>query len=145
MPSSRTLLIAADAMDTQVRTRLMRFPDIPGQVVEVRRVTFGLTSFSSATAVTVVFHHNVNLNITLSVGDFTDAWGRITAGASGGTPPFEPLVFDPPYDLVGVQRLDYQLSAGTAEGLVMAVYTVRRERNRTVWNELRSRTSFERD
>lgn len=143
--TSRVLLIAADGMDTQTRTRLMRLPDIPGQVVEVRRVTFGLTSFSSATAVTAVFHHNVSLNITLSVGDFTDAWGRITAAASGGSPPFEPLVFDVPYDLVGVQRLDYQLSAGTGAGLVMVTYTVRRERNETVWNELRARTSFERD
>jgi len=123
----------------------MRLPDIPGQVVEIRRVVFGLTSFSAATAVTVVFHHNVDLSITLSVGDFTDAWGRITAGASGGTPSFEPMVFDPPYELVGAQRMDYQLSAGIGEGLVMVTYTVRRERNRTLWNELRSRTSFERD
>jgi len=144
MASMRTLLIATDAMDTQVRTRLMRFPDIPGQVVEIRRITFGLTSFSSATAVTCVFHHNIELSITLSVGDFTDAWGRITAGASGGTPSFEPMVFEPPYDLVGTQRLDYQLSAGTGEGLVMALYTVRRESNKTLWNELRARTSFER-
>ena len=132
-------------MDTQTRTRLMRFPDIPGQVVEIRRVIFGLTSFTSATAVTCVFHHNIDTSITLSVGDFTDAWGRITAGASGGTPHFAPLVFEPPYDLIGTQRMDYQLSAGTGEGLVMVMYTVRREPNRTIWNELRSRTSFERD
>lgn len=143
-PSMRTLLIAADGMTTSVVTRLIRLPDIPGQVVEVRRVTFGLTSFSSTTAVTVVFHHNIELSITLSVGDFTDAWGRITGGAGGGSESaFFPMVFDPPLELIGAQRMDYQLSAGTGEGLVMVSYTVRPERNRTVWNALRARTSFE--
>jgi len=142
--SSKTLIQAADAMDTQTRTRIVHLPDIPGQVVQVRRIVFGLESFSSATAVVVVFHHNVELAVTLSVGDTTAAWARVEAGASGGTPVFQPVVFDPPYELVGPQRMDYQLSAGTGEGSVMVTYTLRRERNRTLWNELRSRTSFER-
>jgi len=143
--SSKTLLAEVSAT-TSIVTVLLRLPDIPGQVVEVRRLTFNLTSHSAFTGVAVAFHHNVNLNETLSVGDFTSQWARMNLGVGliEGAQPMH-IPFDVPYDLVGVQRWDTQLSAGTAEATLMVIYTVRREPNRTVWNELRARTSFEGD
>ena len=143
MASSRSLIIPVAGMTTSVITRLLRLPDIPGQVVEVRRVIFNLTSFSAATAVAIVLSHNVNLAVTLSTVDFTAQWAQMDVGASNGGPAPMHVPFEPPIEMVGVQRVDSQLSAGTAEGVLMVVYTVRRERNRTVWNELRARTSFE--
>lgn len=142
MASSRTLIVPV-IPTTSIATTLLRLPDIPGQVVEVRRLIFNLTSFSAATAVAIAFHHNVNLNVTLSTTNFTSQWAQMDVGASNGGPAPMHIPFDPPYELVGVQRADAQLSAGTAAGILMVIYTVRRESNRTVWNELRARTSFE--
>lgn len=144
MPPSRTLLRIATALDTQTRTTLLPFPDIPGKVVEVRRLIFSLDSFSATTALLVVFNHNVNLAETLSLGDATSAWAWIAAGASGGGPEPMHIPFDPPFELIGPQRMDTQLSAGTAAARIMAIYTIRREPNRTLWNALRAETSFER-
>jgi len=142
--TSRTLIIPI-VPTTSIATVLARLPDIPGQVVEVRRVIFNLTSFSAATAVAIVLHHNINLNVTLSTVNLTAQWAQMDVGASNGGPAPMHVPFDPPYDLVGAQRVDAQLSAGTAAGILMIIYTVRREPNRTVWNELRNRTSFEGD
>lgn len=141
----RTLLAAVSAT-TSIVTVLLRLPDIPGQVVEVRRLMFNLTSHSAFTGLATAFHHNVNLNVTLSVGDFTSQWARMNLGVGliEGAQPMH-IPFDPPYDLVGVQRWDTQLSSGTAEATLMVNYTVRMERNKTIWNELRARTSFEGD
>ncbi len=140
----RTLLLTATSMDTQTRTTLVRLPDIPGEVVEVRGLVFNLVSFSSATALKVVFHHNVNLAETLSTADTTDAWAWMASGASGGGPRPLKLAFEPPFELVGVQRMDTLLSAGTGEADLVVLYTTRKEPNRTLWNALRARTSFER-
>ncbi len=143
MAASRTLL-ASSSPTTSIVTVLLPLPDIPGQVVEVRRLIVSLTSHSAFTAFSNAFHHNVNLNRTLSLGDFTSQWAHTDLGVGliEGAPPMH-VPFDVPYDLVGVQRWDSQLSSGTAEAKLMVIYTVRREPNRTVWNELRARTSFE--
>jgi len=142
--SMRTFLKQATPMDTQTRTTLVRLPDIPGLVVQVRRLVFDIVSFSSVTALIVVFHHNINLAETLSTGDTTDAWAWMAAGLSGGGPRPLHLPFEPPFELVGTQRMDTQLSAGTGEGDLTVMYTTRREPNRTRWNAIRARTSFER-
>lgn len=142
--SSRTLLVEAFPLDTQTRTTVLPLPDIPGIVVEVRRLVFSLRSFSEVTVLIVVFHHNVNLAVTLSTLDTTAAWAWIGSGASGGGPGPLHIPFDVPFDLIGPQRMDTQLSAGTGTGQVMVTYTTRRERNRTLWNALRAKTSFER-
>lgn len=143
MASTRTLLQRVE-MTTTTQVVLLPFPDVPGQVVEVRRLLWQLSSFSAATAVVVVLHHNIEVAITLSTADFTAAWARIDQGASNGGPAPVEVRFEPPYDLVGKQRMDFGLSSGTAVGILTVHYTTRRESNRTVWNELRSRTSFER-
>lgn len=140
----RTLLVGATSLDTQTRTTLVPLPDIPGLVVEIRRIVFNLVSFSEVTALKIVFHHNINLAETLSTADLTDAWAWMAAGASGGGPEPLHLPFDPPFEVIGTQRMDTILSAGTAEGDLLLQYTMRRETNRTLWNALRAKTSFER-
>lgn len=126
-------------------TVITRLPDIPGVIVQVHRVLWMVSSFSAVTAITVVLDHNISLAVTLSVNDFASRWCRIDQAASGGGPPHGDYPFWPePYELVGAQRFDHVASAGTVIGTLAIIYSTRRERNRTLWNEIRARTSFER-
>lgn len=147
MPGPSSVLALFVTFTTQA-TRLLRFPDIPGQVVEVRRVLWMASSFSTDTAVSLVLDHNVSLAVTLSTTENrASRWCAVddphdTNGGSG-----HPRVVEFgewPYELIGVQRFDHISSAGTVSGRLQVIYTLRREPNRTRWNALRARTSFER-
>lgn len=126
-------------------TRLVPLPDLPGVVVLVHQVTFQMSSFSDVTAATVVLDHNIEEGLTLSVtSESTSRWFASDQGASGGGPAPTVHRYDPPYELVGKQRLDALSSVGTVSGRLVIHYTTRRESNRTRWNALRMLTSFER-
>ena len=126
-------------------TVITQLPDLPGQVVEVRRLIFGVQSFTLATAVAVRLDHNVSLAITLGVNvDLATNWAAFDVAMSGGGPPLLDVVFDVPYELIGPQRIDVVSSAGTVIGALQILYTSRSEPNRVLWNALRARTSFER-
>lgn len=125
---------------------LVDLPDIPGKVVEVHRVLWMTESFSSTTAIGIRLYHDVDVSKTLAFAAIPpNLWMNISQGLSGGSDSQGEVVFTPPYDLIGVQRFDHISSAGTVIGHLTIHYTMRSERNRTVWNELRARTSFERD
>jgi len=126
-------------------TVIVPLPDIPGRVVQVHRVLWMVSSFSAATAISIILDHNVSTAVTMSVNDFGSRWVRIDQAASGGGPPHGEYVFSPePYELIGPQRFDHVASAGTVIGTLAIFYSMRGERNRTLWNALRARTSFER-
>jgi len=140
-------ITAAGAVTAQT-TRLVELPDIPGRVVQVWAVHFDLQSFSATTAVVHALSHDVNLGTTLSSNDVAGQWlhaeqSHDTDGPGQGhiVVPFWPE----PYELVGTQRWDIVPSAGTIIPFMTVHYTIRTERNRTNWNLLRARTSFERD
>lgn len=124
-------------------TVLFDLPDIPGRVVQVGTVIWMVNSFTAPTGIALVLHHNISLNVTLSVNDFASAWCRIDQAASNGGPPPGVVFFDPPYELIGRQRFDHVASAGAVIGTLSVIYTLRNEPNTTIWNELRRRTSFE--
>lgn len=128
-------------------TILVQLPDVPGEVVMVHRVLWMVSSFSDVTAIALTLDHNVNIAVTLSTDASSKSqWWAGDQGASGGTPPHVDVAYSPsPYELVGLQRFDHIASVGTVSGRLIILYTTRREPNRTKWNELRSRTSFERD
>lgn len=129
---------------TALATNLVQLPDLPGLVVQVWFVAFMVRSVSEATAVSFTLHHNIGTT-AISVNDFGSMWTH-GAGAYSGTanPGQIAIPFWPePYELIGTQRWDAQPSAGTVSAILQIHYTLRRERNRTVWNMLRSRTSFE--
>jgi len=137
---------AVTASFSSQTTQLVRLPDIPGQVVQVHLVHWAISSFSAVTGIALTLDHNVNLNITLSTNSDSKSqwWAGDQAHSGGGSAPIT-IPYRPPYELVGAQRFDHISSAGTVVGKLIILYTMRLERNRTVWNELRARTSFERD
>ena len=125
---------------------LVDLPDIPGVVVEVRRVLWMVESFTDVTGIGVRLYHDIDVSKTLAFGETPDnLWMIIAQGLSGGADSQAEVVYDPPYDLVGKQRCDFISSVGNVVGYLQIHYTTRREPNRTVWNELRQRTSFERE
>ena len=125
---------------------LVQLPDIPGIVVEVHQVLWNVESFTDVTGIGIRLYHDIDVSKTLAFSEIPGAlWCAISQGLSGGADVQALVRFDPPYDLVGAQRLDHISSVGTVVGHLTIHYTTRREPNRTVWNELRSRTSFERD
>ena len=125
---------------------LVDLPDIPGLVVEVRRVRWMVESFSDVTSMGVRLYHDIDISKTLAFGEVPDnLWCNIAQGLSGGADSQAEVVFEPAYDLIGPQRCDFIAAVGTVAGYLTIHYTTRKEANRTVWNELRSRTSFERD
>lgn len=127
-------------------TVLVDLPEIPGVVVQVSRVLWMVESFSAVTAVGIRLYHDIDVNKTLAFAEIPpNLWMLISQGLSGGSDSQAEVVFSPSYDLVGKQRFDFVSSAGTVVGHLTIHYTTRAERNRTVWNELRARTSFERD
>lgn len=127
-------------------TELVELPDIPGLVVEVHRVLWMVESFSDVTGTGVRLYHDVDVSKTLAFDSIPpNLWMNVSQGLSGAADSQAEVVYTPPYELIGVQRLDTISSVGTVIGHLTIHYTVRREANRTVWNELRSRTSFERD
>lgn len=124
--------------------QIIRLPDIPGWVVRVHRVTHFVSSFSAAAAVSAVLNHNVNLGETLSINDFGSAWCRIDQAITAEVPPGV-QVYDPePYELIGPQRWISIASAGNVISVLSIIYSMRRERNKVLWNALRAKTSFER-
>lgn len=144
MPGTRVKILRL-AFSTQAVV-LVELPDIPGIVVLVSRVLFMVESFSAATAIGVRLYHDTDVSKTLAFTDIPGAlWFSGSQAASGGGPPHVDVEYHPPYELVGAQRCDHISSAGSVVGHLVVHYTTRREGNRTLWNELRSRTSFERD
>jgi hypothetical protein len=133
---------------TTQATILLPLPDIPGQVVQVRRVLWMASSFSVSTAVSIGLDHNVSLAVTLSTTESRGSrWCAIEDphDDDGGSGHPRLVEFGEwPYELVGLQRFDHVSSAGTVSGRLQVLYTLRREGNRTRWNDLRARTSFER-
>jgi len=133
---------------TSQTTKLVELLDLPGIVVRVWSVQFMLSSFSESVAVAHALRHDVNLGTTLSTADMPGQWAHAEqpqdsdgAGLSNIIVPFWPE----PYELIGTQRWDVNLSAGTISVKVAIHYTLRKEPNKTRWNLLRARTSFERD
>lgn len=127
-------------------TRIIEFPDIPGEVVQIWRVSFQVQSFTAATAIALRLVHNVNLAVTLAVNaeQLPNVWATVDQAASGGGPPQAITEFWPePYELLGRQRLDMVSSAGTVQGILSIMYTTRSEPNRTLWNRIRRSTSFD--
>ena len=124
---------------------LIDLPDIPGQVVEVHRVKFGVRSFTDVTGVGLRLYHDIDVSKTLAFNAAPpNLWCTLNLGLSGAGQSDE-QIFTPVYDLIGSQRLDFVSSVGNVIGDLTIHYTMRRESNRTIWNELRARTSFERD
>lgn len=114
--------------------------------MQVSRVIWSVESFSSATGTGIRLYHDVDVSKTLAFASIPpNLWMNISQALSGGADSQGEVVFTPPYELVGLQRFDHISSAGTVIGHLSIHYTIRMESNRTRWNELRSRTSFERD
>jgi len=125
---------------------LVHLPDIQGVVVLVRRVIFMVRSFSAVTGIGIRLYHDIDVSKTLAFGEIPGSlWFAGGQAASGGGPPHMDVAYEPPIEMVGAQRCDFISSAGTVVGDLVIHYTTRSERNRTLWNELRSRTSYERD
>jgi len=123
---------------------ILRFPDIPKEVVRVHRVMSWVSSFSASTAFANVLAHNVSDNFTLQTGDLSNLWCRINQAITSEVP-YGVFEFDPaPYELVGPQRWVSINSAGIITAVLAVVYSIRKEPNLTLWTELRARTSFER-
>ncbi len=133
------------AFSTQA-TVLVQLPDIPGVVVLVNRVLWMIESVSAVAAIGVRLYHDTDVSKTLAFADIPGAlWFSSSQGGLSGDPPPVDIGYEPPLELIGVQRCDHVASTGNVIGHLVIHYTTRRERNRTVWNELRARTSFERD
>ncbi len=144
MPAPRVKIVRLSF--TTQSTVLVELPDIPGVVVEVSRVLWMVESFSTATAVGVRLYHDIDMSRTLAFASIPpNLWASFSQGINVEGPAPIVIAFTPPYQLIGVQRLDFISSAGSVIGLLTIHYTVRKESNRTLWNELRARTSFERD
>lgn len=144
--SSRTLHEIMDSVTSQT-TRLLRLPDLPGHVVEVHSVIGHVQSFSANTAVSYGLYHNTDLGVTLGMNtELAGQWAHLEMPVdTDAGPPATPVFHFPvPYELIGVQRWDMAMSGGTITALISIVYTLRREPNKTLWNAIRRRTSFER-
>ncbi len=130
---------------TSQSTTLVELPDIPGQVVQVRAVHWFTSSFSQTASFVAILDHNISLAVTLSTTEDRESmWFPGIGFVDVDGPSEQPsLRYDPPYELIGKQRFDHLATAGAMSGMLVILYTLRRESNRTVWNELRSRTSFE--
>ena len=116
-------------------TELVELPDIPGIVVEISRVLWQVRSFTAATAIGIRLYHDVDVSKTLAFGDLPpNLWCSLSQAASNGGPAPAEVIYTPPYELIGPQRLDFISSAGTVTGEIQIHYTIRREGNRTVWN-----------
>jgi len=127
-------------------TLLVDLPDIPGQVVLVSRVLWMVESFSAGTAIGIRLYHDTDTSKTLEFAAIPpNLWMNISQALVDAADSQAEVVFTPPYELIGRQRFDFITSAGTVVGHLTIHYTTRPERNRTVWNELRARTSFETD
>ncbi len=130
---------------TTQSTLLIPLPDIPGKVVQVRRVQWGVEGNTASTVVGLRLYHNTDLSVTLAFADLPaqDLWCVLSfITLNDSLNPF--MVYEPPYELVGTQRFDFLATGGTHTGVLTIAYTLRNERNRTLWNDLRSRTSHER-
>lgn len=146
MASSRVLHGIVNGITGQT-TVLLRIPDIPGSVAQIHAVIGQIQSFSASSAVTFALYHNTDLGVTLGVNsNLASQWCHLELPVDVDAAVVSPVVFpfSVPYELVGVQRWDAVPSAGTVTALISVVYTLRNEPNRTLWNEIRRRTSFER-
>jgi len=140
-------LATSGGVSTQT-TILVQLPDLPGIVVQIWALFFSLASFSANAGVAHAMHHDVNRGVTLSVFDFGSQWAHANTPVDTDGPGtlFVPIYFQPePYELIGTQRWDLLPSGGTVQCDLMIHYTTRIERNRTRWNLMRSKTSFESD
>ncbi len=143
MASDARVKIIRMSFSTSQTFELVELPDIPGIVVLVSLVTFMVESFSSATGLSIRLYHNIDDSVTLAFANVPGTlWMNISMGINSD-PSQASVVYNPPIEMIGKQRLDAVSSAGTVVGHLMIHYTTRREPNRTVWNELRARTSRE--
>lgn len=144
MPSQ--VAFARNEFSTTQESQLIYLPDIPGQVVEVHNVIGQVVSFSASSANLVALYHNTDLGTVLNANDFGAQWCRLELSTNTGAAIVSPvsIYYPVPYELVGPQRMDTLASAGNVDVVVMIIYTMRAEPNRTLWNALRQRTSFER-
>lgn len=147
--SSRTV-IAFRSASSQGTGQLIRLPDIPGQVVEVRSVHVQIQGVTEDTSISHGLYHNTDQSVVHGINIVAEQWlhfdhpAVFAAGDEGS--PASPLsfYFAVPYDLVGNQKWEMAMSDGTVVAVMTIIYTMRKEANRTLWNELRARTSFER-
>ncbi len=144
MPGMQVALASQTGI-TSITTVLVPLPDLPAMVVRIWAVQFDLTSWTEATAVAQVLHHNVGTS-ALSVADFRSMWTRVSQAVGTDAMTHVSVPFWPePYELIGTQRWDTQPSAGTISATLQIHYTLRRETNATLWNLLKVKTSFEGD
>ncbi len=143
MGSDTRVKFARTSVSVTQTFELLELPDIPGVVVQVRRVKVRLESASTGTGMGFRLYHNIDDSVTLPFSDVPGTlwfWASMQATNEHAS---EEQVYDPPYELIGKQRYDTIGSAGTAIVGLTIIYTTRRERNRTLWNEMRARTSRE--
>lgn len=142
---SSRVKFARTSVSTAQTTELIELPDIPGIVVLISRVLVMLESASTGTGMGFRLYHNISLALTLPFASVPgDLWFWASLQATNEAA-VASVAYDPPYELVGKQRYDTIGSAGSAIVGLTIIYDTRRERNRTAWNEIRARTSFERD
>lgn len=143
--SSRTL-IAHRSASSQGTGQLLRLPDIPGLVVEVRSVIAQVQGVTVSSSVSHGLYHNTDQSVVHGINIVEEQWLHFEQAAVLDATPatFNRIDFDEPYDLAGPQKWEMAMSAGTVVAIMTIIYTTRKEKNRTIWNELRARTSFER-
>lgn len=94
------------------------------------------------TALASLLAHNTGPGFTFQSTDPSTAWAQLFLIGDGHAIRGE-QVYDPePYELIGKQRWVNINSAGTTTVRLAVVYSMRREPNRTLWNDLRAKTSF---
>lgn len=121
---------------------LIPLPDFPGWVVQVHRVKAQLEGWTSTTIAGILLAHNTGPGFTFTTTAPERAWTQLYIIPDGG-PNSAEQVFDPvPYELAGHQRFVLINSAGTTTVRLSVLYSLRRERNKTLWNALRAKTSF---
>lgn len=121
----------------------IQFPDLPGWVVQILRVSWQAVSFSAEAGVALNLNHNVANNV-IPINDFASTWCRLNIASGGNRDVFQDFSAEP-LDLIGLQSAHFTISAGTLDSTLAIIYRLRRESNRTLWNAIRRRTSFEKD
>lgn len=142
--SSRTLL-AFRAESSQGTGQILQLPDIPGQVVEVRSVIVEEQGVNASTAISHALYHNIDQSVVHGINIVEEQWCHFEMPTVLDVAPGRRswIDFAVPYDLVGPQKWEMSVTQLT-QCILTIVYTVRREPNKTIWNELRARTSYER-
>jgi len=121
--------------------QIIALPDLVGWVVQVHSVRAAFESFTAVTATFSLLAHNIGLGFTFQTGEADNAWAQNPMIGDG--PAMASVErFHEPYELIGPQRWVVINSAGTVVIRLSISYSMRREPNRTLWNEIRRRTSY---